>query len=113
MHAWFDCGNGRQVYRRVREPVARSHLACPQIIKPFDEPVQSMADGKFYTSKADLARTYRPDGNPHGQEFIELGNETPTMTEYVPDPKERRDDIKQAFNDVLTGNIAPEIAAIE
>jgi hypothetical protein len=32
--------------------------------------------------------------------------------EYTPDPKERRNHVREAMNDVLTGNLPPEIAAI-
>lgn len=114
-HDWIDLGNGRKVYRKVgpmsRGP--RSDLACPQIMKPFAEPVQSMADGKYYTSKTELARTYRASGNPSGQEFIELGTETAKATEYVPDAQERRAHVREAIRDVVTGNLPPEIAAIE
>lgn len=113
-YAWFDAGNGRQVYRKA--PVARegrSHLPCPMLIRDFDEPVQSMADGKFYNSKAALAASHKASGNPHGQDFIELGNETPEFKEFVPDQAERRSHVKQAMHDVLTGNLPPEIAAIE
>lgn len=114
-HGWIDLGNGRKVFRKVgpmsRGP--RSDLACPQIVKPFSEPVQSMADGKWYDTPRDLERTYRADGNPSGQEFIALGNETIKTVEYTPDPKERVNDIKQALHDVQAGNISAEIAAIE
>lgn len=114
MYRWFDLGNGRKVYRRVAErTVARSDLACPNVVKPFAEPIQSMADGQYYSNPRDLARTYRADGNPFGQEFVELGNETVKTVEAVADPKERRDHVKQAMHDVLTGNLPPEIAAIQ
>lgn len=111
--AWFDAGNGRKVYRRIKEPKAnRSHLACPMLVRAFAEPVQSMADGKWYDTPRDLERTYRADGNPRGEEFIQLGNETMPTVEVVPDAKERRGHIKQAMHDVMTGNLPPEIAAI-
>lgn len=114
MHAWFDAGDGRKVFRRVPEPkTGRSHLPCPMLVRAFSEPVQSMADGKFYTSPRDLERTYRADGNPRGEEFIPLGNETMPTVEVVADEKQRRDHLKQAMHDVLTGNLPPEIAAIE
>jgi hypothetical protein len=114
MYAWFDLGNGRKVYRRVAErAVARSDLACPMLVKAFAEPVQSMADGKYYSHPRDLARTYRADGNPFGQEFVELGNETVKTVDAEADPVERRNDVKQAMHDVLTGNLPPEIAAIQ
>lgn len=110
----YDLGNGRKVYRAPKDRViaARSDLACPQIIRAFAEPVQSMADGKWYDTPRDLERTYKASGNPKGEEFIALGNETMPNVEYVPDPAERRADIKQAVHDVLSGNVSPEIAAI-
>lgn len=98
--------------RKPRAAVARSSLPCPMLVRSFAEPVQSMADGKFYDTPRDLERTYRADGNPRGEEFIPLGNETPTMTEYVPDAKQRRNELRQIMNDVTTGNLPPEIAAI-
>jgi hypothetical protein len=65
--------------------VARSELAVPQIIRDFDEPVQSMADGQYYTNKAALRRTYRADGNPHGVEYQEVGtNDTRTAPQRKP-----------------------------
>lgn len=99
--------------RKPRAPVARSGLPCPMLIRSFSEPVQSMADGNWYDTPRDLERTYRADGNPRGEEFIPLGNETLKTEEYVPDPIERRNDIRQAMHDVVTGNLPPEIAAIQ
>lgn len=98
---------------RPRPQPQRSTLACPMIVRTFAEPIQSMADGKYYDTPRDLERTYRADGNPSGQEFIALGNETLKTTEYVPDATERRNDMRQAIQDVVTGNLPPEIAAIE
>jgi len=112
-YRWHDLGNGRQVMRKVKEEQpARSSLAMPMIVGAFDRPVQSMADGKYYDTSRDLERTYKADGNPFGQEFIPLGNETIKAPVYTPDPKKRRDDIRQAIQDVKSGNISPEIAAI-
>lgn len=113
-YRWFDLGNGRMVYRKAPEPKpGRSALPCPGVVKDFDEPVQSMADGKWYTSKAALARSHRASGNPHGQDFIELGNEMPQFKEHVPDAQKRREHVRQALRDVVTGNLPREIAAIE
>lgn len=111
--AWFDIG-GRKVYRRVPEPRAeRSTLPCPMLIRSFPEPVQSMADGKWYDTPRDLERTYRPSGNPRGEEFTPLGTEDISVSSAPePDPAQRRRDIIQAREDVLSGNIPPEIAAI-
>lgn len=99
--------------RRARGPVQRSGLAAPMLVRAFAEPVQSMADGKFYDTPRDLEKTYRADGNPRGEEFIPLGNETLKTTEYVPDATERRNDMREALRDVMTGNLPPEIAAIK
>lgn len=113
-HRWIDLGNGRKVYRKVTASHGqRSELACPQIVKPFAEPVQSMADGKWYSNPRDLENTYKASGNPRGEEFIPLGNETVKTVEAVADPRERRADVKQAMLDVLSGNLPPEIQAIQ
>lgn len=112
---WIDLGDGRKVYRKVG-PMChgpRSELATPMLVRAFGEPVQSMADGKYYDTPRDLERTYRADGNPSGQEFIPLGNETLKTVEHTPDPKQRRDHIRQAVQDVKSGNLPPEIAAIQ
>lgn len=112
---WIDIGGGRKVYRKVG-PVSRgprSDLSCPNLIKPFAEAVQSMATGEWFTSKEGLSNSYKASGNPQGVDYVELGNEKPQGVEYTPDPTQRRDDIKRAMNDVLTGNLPPEIAAIE
>lgn len=41
----------------------------------MDAPVQSMADGKFYSSRSALRRTYRASGNPQGIHYEEVGND--------------------------------------
>ena len=68
-YAWIKTGDGREVYRRVREPApARSGLPCPQIITDEMPPTEQV-DGKFYTSKS----AYRAVGRANG--LIEVGNE--------------------------------------
>lgn len=106
--------SGMKPRKRKLRPVGVSGgFPCPMLVRSFSEPVQSMADGKYYDTPRDLERTYRADGNPRGEEFIPLGNETLKASEYVPDATERRNDIKQAIHDVVTGNLPPEIAAIQ
>lgn len=79
-YAWIDCGNGRSVYRNIEEkPVARSHLSAPIVIGDNLE-VRSMVDGKMYTSKAALRRSYRERG------YVEVGNE-----KQVPGERRRPD----------------------
>ena len=112
--AWIDCGNGRKVYRRIPEPKPdnRSGLACPMLIRDFDEPVQSMANGQWHTSKRDLAASHKASGNPHGQDFIELGNEELPFVEHVTDEKKLRDDIRAAKADLDAG-WRPDILALD
>ncbi|WP_278368654.1 hypothetical protein [Acetobacter orientalis] len=107
-YAWFDNGRGGKTFRRVRAPnLNRSNLPCPMLITDTIEPMQSMADGKFYTSKHALRRTYRADGNPQGKEFIEVGNDQKPHEQkrgsYVRDKKRARDVVEKAIAAVDRG----------
>ena len=86
---WHDLGNGRQVYRKVAEPPkARADLPAPMVMSDtLPEPVQSMADGKYYSSKAALRATYKPSGNPQGNSYVEVGNEYEKTPYVKPQPK--------------------------
>lgn len=81
------------------------------LILDFDEPVQSMADGKWYTSKRALAQSAKASHNPHGQDFIELGNEEMPFVEHKTDEKQLRDDIRAAKADLDAG-WRPDIVAL-
>lgn len=114
-YAWINMGDGRSRFRKVREhsPSQRSDLPSPLVMRDtFDQPVQSMADGKFYTSKRALAATHKASGNPHGQDFIELGNEEMPHVEHKTDEKTLRDDIRSAMADVKAG-ILPHVVALD
>ena len=113
-YRWYDLGNGRQVYRRVRDesPSARSDLPTPMLIRDFSDPVQSCADGKWYTSKRDLAASHRASGNPHGVDFIEIGTEKQEFREFVPDEGKLIRDIQEAKADVEAGRL-PEVLTLE
>lgn len=115
MDGWQRNARGNLVKRwgPAKGPVARGDFPIPMMIRDFDEPVQSMANGQWYTSKRALAASHKASGNPHGVDFVELGSEAPVTQDYVPDAKQRRDDIKQAMHDVQTGNIPDWIKAIE
>ena len=91
---------------------ARGSFPTPRLIRDFDEPVQSMADGKWYTSKAALARSARADHNPHGQDFVEIGNEKVEFREYKPDPKEEREALRKVLHDYDNG-WRPEVVTLE
>jgi len=113
-YRWFDRGDGRQVMRKVREPAPnnRSSLGAPMVIGSFAEPVQSAADGKWYSTKAGLARSHRASGNPHGIDFIELGNDSMPWVEHQSSEAELRDDVRHAVADVAAGKL-PEVVSLE
>jgi hypothetical protein len=90
----------------------RADFPTPMMIRDFDEPVQSMADGKWYGSKAALARSHRAAHNPHGQDFIELGNEQMPFVEHKPDVKAERQTIRKAIHDVENG-WRPDVVALD
>jgi hypothetical protein len=91
-YAWIDIGNGRKVMRRVRnETDCRSHLPAPMIQTDNIE-VRSMVDGKTYTSKSSLRRSYRQAG------YIEVGNEEQKPPKKAPpDRKGISDAVERAF----------------
>lgn len=74
----YQLGNGRTVYRFPPKPrsQARSGLALPQIMRPFREPVQSMADGRFYDDAHSLRQSYKAENNPQGVDYLEVGDDT-------------------------------------
>lgn len=112
-YRWFDLGDGRSVYRRVRDYVSqRSDLPTPMLIRDFDDPVQSCANGKWYTSKRDLAASHRASGNPYGVDFIEVGNDKQEFREFVPDAEKRLRDIHEAKADIEAGRL-PEVLTLE
>lgn len=67
-----------------------------------------MADGKYYDDQASLRATYRAANNPHGVDFIEVGNEDITKFEKPKkDRKGQRDAIERAIDQVAAGNVKP------
>ena len=89
-YAWFDKGDGRQVYRRVPSmPAHRSDLPCPALISDQIE-IRSMVDGQTYTSKSALRRSYRRHG------VTEVGNEEMKAKAPVQDRKAIRTSIEKA-----------------
>ena len=75
-YQWLTTSDGRQVYRKIDTTERqRSDLPCPRIITDTMEECQSMADGRYYSSKSALRATYKPSGNPDGVAYVEVGNE--------------------------------------
>lgn len=113
MKAWFDLGNGRKVYRKVPDArPERSAFPCPMLVRDFAEPVQSCADGQWYSSKAALSASHKASGNPHGVDFIELGNEQMPWVERKTDEKQLRDDIRAAKADLDAG-WRPDVVSLD
>lgn len=68
------------------------------------------ADGKLHDSLSSYRKTLRPDGNPKGERFIEMGNEKPPKWKPPEfDRKTRRDDIRAGIADVKAGRV-PRLA---
>lgn len=109
----IDWSNMPKLKRRHRAKGKRSDvLACPMLIRPFAEPVQSMADGKFYDNPRDLSRSHKAAHNPHGQDFIELGNDQLPWVEHQTNEAQLRDHIREAQADVKAGRL-PDVVALE
>lgn len=109
--AWFIFDDGRKCLRRIdREPCrARSSFPAPALRTDTIDPCRGM-DGKMYDSLSGYRRTLRPNGNPQGERYTEIGNEElPTVTHSF-DRGQRRDDIKAAIEDVRNGRVAPSVA---
>lgn len=92
-YAWFDLGNGREVYRKVQDrTAARSDLPTPHVISDSVE-VKSMVDGQMYSSKRALRRSYRERG------YVEVGDQEQKLPPKAPpDRKGIRDSIEKAFS---------------
>lgn len=109
--AWHDTDRWPLKCVSVTRRARSDAFPIPMLIRDFDEPVQSMADGNWYTSKRALAATHKASGNPHGQDFIELGNEQVSFVEHKTDEKQLRDDIRAAKADLDAG-WRPDVVAL-
>lgn len=106
--AWFIFDDGRSYLRKTARsaPAARSDFPCPMIRRDAIEPCRGM-DGQMHDSLSSYRRTLKADGNPQGENYIELGNESLKPVTYDFDPTQRRDDIRAALQDVKDGRVPP------
>lgn len=112
--SWFVFDDGRRCLRKTHppKPAARSSFPTPMIRRDSIDPCRG-ADGRIHDSLASLRRSYRADGNPQGENYIELGTEPlPEPTPPTFDRKERRENIKAAIEDVKNGRVPP-LAVLE
>lgn len=82
----------------VRE--CRSGLPLPFVVSDTMEPVQSMVDGRFYTSKAKMRASYRAAG------VVEVGNDPQRFkpkAKTKPDRTAIRQSVRKAFEMHATG----------
>lgn len=107
---WFVFDDGRKYLRPLEreDNTSRSSFPCPMIRRDSIDPCRG-PDGKMHESLSSYRRSLRPDGNPQGQSYIEVGNESVTYEAPQFDRKQRRDDIKAAIEDVKNGRVAPPV----
>lgn len=102
---WLD--SEEYAFRKAAnsQDIRRSHLPVPMVSgSDTMDPLQSMADGKVYTSKAAMRASYKADNNPQGVTYTEVGNEY-QKTEYKkpkPKPKGIKDSIEKAVATLRT-----------
>lgn len=93
----------------VVEPFNRDAPVClPRIhLGDEQEPTLSMADGKYYTSKAKMRESYKPGGNPQGATFVEVGDDQSykkmAQQKRKPDDNVITDAVDRAFADLQNG----------
>lgn len=90
-----ECGEG-----------AHRQVCAPRVLSDYIDPVRG-ADGKMHDSLRSLRATYLPSGNPQGERYLELGDQSITPVEHKVDRKKRRDDIRAAIEDVKNGRVPP------
>lgn len=93
-YAWIDCGNGRQVYRKVREDTRqRSHLPAPRIRADGMQATWNPCDGREYESKSAYERAVKDAGC----EIV--GNDAGHWNRRYtpPEPTGIREDIKKSM----------------
>lgn len=81
-------------------------ISAPRVRTDQIDPIMGM-DGKLHDSLASYRRTLRADGNPQGENYIELGNERLKPVERKFDRAQRREDIKAGIADVKAGRMPP------
>lgn len=105
---WLVFDDGRKCLRRIDREVnrARSNFPAPSIRRDSIEPCMG-GDRRMHDSLSSYRRSLRPDGNPFGDSFVEIGNETAKQETPQFDRKQRRDDIRAAIEDVKNGRVPP------
>lgn len=93
-----------------REYTAANPAPRPLINTSDDQPaLQSMADGRMYTSKAKMRESYKAGGNPQGIEYAEVGTDQ-SFKKPAPrkktDPDAIKSSVERAVADLENGRFA-------
>ena len=82
-----------------RARMGASSLSMPYFRQDAIQPCMGM-DGKMHDTLSSYRKTLLPEGNPKGERYIELGNESlPDFKAPEFDRKKRREDIKRAISE--------------
>ena len=94
-YAWIDCGNGRQVYRKVREDTRqRSHLPAPRIRPDGMQATWNPVDGQQYESRSAYERAVKAAGAEIvGDDAGHWNKPSPTF-----EPEGIKEDLARAWN---------------
>lgn len=103
--AWFVFDDGRSCLRKLDRASSPARSSA-YIRRDEIEPCRG-ADGKMHDSLSSYRRTLRADGNPQGETYIELGNESLKHDPPKFDRRERRDAIRAGIEDVRNGRVPP------
>lgn len=89
--------------------VAKRMISAPAVRSDCIEPTWG-ADGKQHTSMQSYRNSLKPDGNPKGERYLELGDqELPKFEAPKIDRKKRREAIKAGIQDVKEGRVPPVV----
>lgn len=99
-HVPQHCDCGVQAQRQV----SAARIGSSDSIAPIMGP-----DGKMHTSLTTYRGSLKPDGNPQGERYLELGDQELPHAPPEFDRKTRRDNIKEAIEDVKNGRIPPVV----
>lgn len=96
-----ECDCGAVAHRQISAPM----LKGAQSIEPTLGP-----DGKMHTDLASYRHACTPEGNPQGETYHELGNDSlPPFKAPEFDRKKRREDIRAGIQDVKEGRVPPVV----
>lgn len=82
-------------------------IGAPRVQSDCIDPIFGF-DGKKYDSLSAYRQTMKPENNPKGERYYEIGpGEQPKFKPKEFDRKQRRDDIKAAIADIKAGRLPP------